>query len=370
MKILLHMGLHKTGTTSLQTALFNAREELKVRGVLYPDGGAARENHKLLTALYKDPDRVSFSVKYLYGDDVARMRRAATEMFEAIKRDVAQHRPKRLVLSSEFFFADPRAEEQTRFRALLEQLSDDIEPIVYFREPAVHYGSTLQQSVKNGREFEPVPGGRFQRDAAIVEAAFGQPITACVADRDQLIGGSTLTDFVSRFLTPFAGPVSLTGDPLNESISAEALAILHRYRRFRYPEVRPGQMPDHHALRTVLERIEAASPRPPSLQLKPGVAQALRRASTDLLWLRDSHGIVFTGVDYKTVDGTPVEFDPGVATVEDLFVVDLQRRDQLLARAMAEMLPAWQEVDRMPRASRAVASVTGRVFSRLKRRLA
>lgn len=362
------MGLHKTGTTSMQSALFAARADLAERGVLYPDGGAGRENHKVLTALYRDPHRVPFSVRYLYGNDDSRMRRAAAEMLEAIRRDIARHRPKLLVLSSEFFFPDPQLEEQARFKALLGELSDDVQPIVYFREPAAHYGSSVQQSIKNGREVEFVEGGRFRSYAEVVEAAFGRKITACIADRDQLIGGDTLTDFATRFVAPVSGEVTLKAEPLNESISAESLAILHRYRRLRYPDIRVGQMPDHYALRTILARIEASGARPPSPKLRPEVAQAVRRATTDVLWLRDSHGIVFNGVDYGSVDGQPVDFDPTLATVEDLFVVDAQRRDQLLGRAMAEMLPAWREVERMPKASRTVASITGRVLSRMKRR--
>jgi hypothetical protein len=38
-KLILHIGTHKTGTTSIQTALADAREWLGARGLCYPDGG-------------------------------------------------------------------------------------------------------------------------------------------------------------------------------------------------------------------------------------------------------------------------------------------------------------------------------------------
>ena len=46
-RVLLHVGLHKTGSTALQRFLANAAEELRVRGVLYPVSGrpANSEGH-------------------------------------------------------------------------------------------------------------------------------------------------------------------------------------------------------------------------------------------------------------------------------------------------------------------------------------
>ena len=148
MKILLHMGLSKTGTTSLQSALFASREQLRKRGIVYPDGGPARENHKLLTVLLQPPDSVVRDVKFIFDFDDARMRRAAQDMWEATKREVERARPELLILSSEYLFAKPRAEGFHKLRELLTQLSHDITPIVYFREAAAHFGLGVQQSVK------------------------------------------------------------------------------------------------------------------------------------------------------------------------------------------------------------------------------
>src|SRR5262249_3476238 len=60
----LHIGTHKTGTTSIQVALDGARDALKRRGVLYPQAGraddrAAPGHHKLSHELYGGPSRLS-----------------------------------------------------------------------------------------------------------------------------------------------------------------------------------------------------------------------------------------------------------------------------------------------------------------------
>src|SRR5918997_3927143 len=47
-RVVLHLGLHKTGTTSIQAALVDAFEDLIERGVLYPRAGRSGPGHALL----------------------------------------------------------------------------------------------------------------------------------------------------------------------------------------------------------------------------------------------------------------------------------------------------------------------------------
>ena len=41
MRLILHAGTHKTGTTSIQKVLADNREWLRERGLIYPDGKSA-----------------------------------------------------------------------------------------------------------------------------------------------------------------------------------------------------------------------------------------------------------------------------------------------------------------------------------------
>lgn len=53
---LLHIGPHKTGSTAVQVALFDVRDELAERGVFYPSGSRRRRraSEQLLSALQED----------------------------------------------------------------------------------------------------------------------------------------------------------------------------------------------------------------------------------------------------------------------------------------------------------------------------
>jgi hypothetical protein len=362
-RIVFHLGLFKTGTTSLQNALYGARAQLLEKGVLYPDGGPGRENHRFLTPLFKAEDRVERSIRQAYGFDRARMLAGAEALWEAIRREAERTRPKLLVLSTEHLFAGATAEGFRELRRRLAQMSGDVDLVLYFREPAAHFASTVQQAIKTGQRPFMLRPDWLQGSIPELEAAFGRSIAACVADRDQLVGGDIVRDFIARFVSPVVGPVEAQATVLNESISPEVAAILDSFRRGRYPDW-PRQMPDFHSLRRVLARVEALAPRAAGGRLRPEIAAACRAGARDALWLRERYGIVFSGLDYEAIDGS--EFDPEVASLPyaDLFEIDEARRERLEALALAETLEAWRQVEKVPQGLRTGLARAARVIAR------
>jgi hypothetical protein len=364
MKVVVHLGLNKTGTTALQTALHGARDVLIGRGALYPDGGPFKENHKLLNALFKPAERVDRSVRNEFAD-ADKMTRAAEAMWAGIRKDVDAKRPNLLILSSEYFFQHPELADFERLRARLAEVADKIEPVLYVREFASHYGSAAQQDVKNARPLGPLLGSQLSSTLPGLEQALGARVAIRPADRAQLDDGDTTSDFLARFVTPAIGPVDIPrGARLNESVSAETMAILDRFRKLRYPDA-SQKMPDFYSLRAILQGLEAGeAEKAPGARLRPEAAAALQRSAVDLPWLRDMYGVSFPGVDYAAIDGAPPPFEPAETDVETLFYVDAARRDRLHAAAMSQALAAWRNAARMPRIARAMEAVGKRIGSR------
>ena len=235
------------------------------------------------------------------------------------------------MLSSEYFYDKPTAASQERFRDLLAGLSADIEICLYFREPAAQYLSGLQQALKNGAR-RPAP--RPIRDRAKVEpieGAFGRPVAARSFDRAHLLGGDIVRDFATRFLGgAAAGAAAAASVRLNETISAEAMAILDRYRSWRYPAAGRESIGDSQRLIAMIAAIEAAAGRANKPRLKPQWAADIRRASSDLLWLRDRYGLGFAEVDYAAIDGRPIPAEAATAAIEEIVEVDAAWRDEIL----------------------------------------
>lgn len=146
-KIILHMGQGKTGTTALQGSLSRASGMLRDRKVLYPTSGYVFGGHHLLVFLAGCP--APFPRWRLAGvegpkDPGSVARRAWEETCAAVRRDP----PDVLVLSSEELLHKVDARGKSRLAATLAELSPDITPVVYVRHPVDHYRARVQEWVK------------------------------------------------------------------------------------------------------------------------------------------------------------------------------------------------------------------------------
>ncbi len=65
-RFVIHIGMHKTGTTSIQAALHGARDALAERGVLYPDLGP-NHSHPLVSIFCGAP--LDYYVNFYSGID-------------------------------------------------------------------------------------------------------------------------------------------------------------------------------------------------------------------------------------------------------------------------------------------------------------
>lgn len=129
--VLLHIGPHKTGTTSIQGALHNARPQLARHGVVY--AGKARQHQRAALALTGS--------KGLWGDRAPQLKD-----WEQLVRDVKRVRRRRVIVSSEFF--DGATDEIAR--QVVDQLGGDrIHVVVTLRPLAKILPSAWQQHVRN-----------------------------------------------------------------------------------------------------------------------------------------------------------------------------------------------------------------------------
>jgi hypothetical protein len=130
--LLLHVGPHKTGTTAVQSAFFQARAELAKLGVIYPLRG--RQHQKAALALTGGTG--------LRGDRAAR-----PQDWDNLVSQVHAHPAQRVFVSSEFF--DECTDDMAR------RLVDAFDPqpvhvVVTLRPLARILPSAWQQYVRNG----------------------------------------------------------------------------------------------------------------------------------------------------------------------------------------------------------------------------
>ena len=105
-EIILHIGTHKTGTTTIQDTLFHNRRFLKARGVVYPRIGLIAPHHNLVTRWIDLP--LQF-----------RARRSALANWQSLARGWAEGDGTVLLSSEEFSRMQPTAVDFRELRTLV-----------------------------------------------------------------------------------------------------------------------------------------------------------------------------------------------------------------------------------------------------------
>lgn len=139
--VLLHIGVHKTGTTAIQAALADAREELAALGVRYP--GKLQAQHRAALAVLGRP----------WGWNNRGGAVLDREHFDRLCARVAEH-PGRVVISSEFFCEAP----EDVAREVVSGLGDRrVHVVVTLRNLGRLLPSSWQQYLKYGltTDYEP-----------------------------------------------------------------------------------------------------------------------------------------------------------------------------------------------------------------------
>jgi hypothetical protein len=135
--VLLHVGVHKTGTTAIQTALADAREDLATQNVRYP--GKLQAQHRAALALLGRPwgwnNRGGGVMDREHFDRLAKRTTAA---------------PGRVVISSEFFCEASAEQAQEAVTALGEAGARPVHVVVTLRNLGKLLPSSWQQYLKYG----------------------------------------------------------------------------------------------------------------------------------------------------------------------------------------------------------------------------
>lgn len=369
MRIVLHCGQAKTGTTALQDSLWSARRELRAHGVCYPDSATRpRSAHKAITPLFIDAERVSTHIRFRDTEERPRSEvlAAANRAWNDIRREVERARPEVLVLSSETYCGLRTLAEARRLRDLLAQLTDDVVISLYVRDPADRYLSSLRQIAKSRGGVTPPRPMAVRAFLESMETAFGRRPSVRVYDRSRLIGGDIVRDFTTAFLGERIPSDLVPTISSNESLSSEAAALLLSFRRNAAAETVGFRIPEARVLRAAVTDVDASLPRGAPEELLPHVRAGIIASSIELDWLRAEYDIGLPRVDYpvsalatangsanssaagdasraataagtddSVIGGVPIaSVVMGDLRIEDVCVVDRARLEELTARVL------------------------------------
>ncbi len=298
---ILHIGMPKTGTTTLQST-FSANAELLSRfGVCYPALlSSSPNNHRILAFYAMNPSSYPRHMNAFKDVDISR-RLIAEFRDNLIARLETIGNASKLVLSAESLYTRIRWHKRRHFSEFISSLGGGLAISAYLRSPAKSYLSLCQQQLKASQKIKPIAPSRYRQVLQSYQDTFpSSAITLVPYERQFLIGQDIVTDFCRRFLSDTHLDHSLLAraEDRNISLSGESMAMLMLYRRTFWP-----RHDDHHTrgskkiialLRQADRQFGASRP-----LLRDEVRRELENlASKDLHWLRLERGVVFDDVDY------------------------------------------------------------------------
>lgn len=158
-RIILHAGLHKTGTTSIQHAFFEADESLKAHGVLYPtswvspkNSGSAQAHHNhFLHVLFKEDLTYYMRNLRLIPAQIEEDRRIGqAKLLQELHTTTADT----IVISSENISLFEQHDLQRMYDFFTANFNATIDIYIYLREPVDWTRSMLQQLVWQNHTYQ------------------------------------------------------------------------------------------------------------------------------------------------------------------------------------------------------------------------
>lgn len=227
-QLILHIGMHKTGTTALQETLHAARRDLVSHGINYLDMGA---NHSQPLFSIFGEKLTAYRANLKAGLDTKEaIASYASDAKARLQRLLSENTAPVTIISAEDLSL-LRRPAVPKLRDFLSPYFDSILVVAYVRRPVSFINSLAVQAVKGGatlkalHENPPSPDYQWRFNKFL--QAFGeQQMRLRLYDPATLKAGSVVTDFFELASLPHSALPTADEPILNKSLSAPAVNFL------------------------------------------------------------------------------------------------------------------------------------------------
>lgn len=314
-KVVLHIGMPKNGSTSIQVNFMRNHEKLKSHGLLMP----------LVKERFIHPYHLNALLFAKNLEKAAANRPKIGEALEAIDAAAAEE-PGFLFLSSEDF-----AHGYTRLENLERNLQrwsiglKNVKVVAYMRDPVSLYRSIVQHHVKS-QHYVPSPREWSTSYLDVLKSwrsKFGDRFTVVEFDRNALFKGSIVDDMVYRCDPQVAEIESFDTVVANVSEVSEVSAVMQSYM-LEYQPNKKSYGTANSNLRAWLSRVAKEEKVGTKCKLRDEVAETILAVKrNEIFELRDEYGLSFGAIDYEALlDANVHEPCLDHDKVEDLCKVD------------------------------------------------
>jgi hypothetical protein len=224
--IFLHVGTHKTGTSSIQHYLAKNRAALRQKGFVVPPSAGEKNHYNLPLYALSDEDRGALRLTHglSSGDKVRAFRKS---WLATLKEAAASWGgDDTLLLSSEHLIHLQAPAEFSRLKEVLAAIgARPVRIVIYLRRQDAYYVSAYAQHIRGGSTDAWLSNESF--DHLVLDyrvlldrwgGAFGtENLCVRVFERSQLTGNDAVVDFLS-----FVGCPGIQGSTVEKNVSLDA----------------------------------------------------------------------------------------------------------------------------------------------------
>lgn len=320
--IFIHIGMHKTGSTSIQRTMSRSRQTLLAHDINYL---ALGENHSTtLFPLFSETPHLYDPYQLRGIDTAAKAAKKNAETEVALRRELAANRCGTFVISGEDLSGlKPKALEGLKDR--LAPYAASFRVIVYVRDPYSSVNSIFQHRLRRGQTVEQIiaspPRPRYRRIASAI-AVFGREnVDIRIFDPAHFVNGDLIADFLAAIRAAPELAKRLDSVRSNQAVSHEAARLIGEINK-RYPQGidksrNPGRAADIVQRLAAIPGQAARCPREVFEASEPLIAK-------DLAWLRTLLGEqVFP--DRPTIDDVPPRWNDETLGAIAVLINDLAK---------------------------------------------
>ncbi|EAR52122.1 hypothetical protein OG2516_18695 [Oceanicola granulosus HTCC2516] len=339
MRIVLHVGSNKTGSTAIQDTCASHRAELARFGLLYPDLGGKTHHSELLPAVLDDEEyRGNFGRTSAEGRTASIER--AEQLWLALSEQVDAAVPEVLLLSSEFCFG-MRPQSFERLIARLSPMASTIDVVVYLREPASHYLSSAQQILKYGGWVkDPREAQEYTLKLRKLHRLVPGEVTMRRFSRDELFRKDVSMDLLAQiFPKRTVREMTIAPATSNAALSAEAMSLLVKFNRSVWQDRRKAGNSVNQALLVAIEAEQKKNDYTRA-ELRPEIRDIIHRVHlADMTTLKSEFGLTFPTFRYDVprVAGDDDEARLAALEVDDIVSLHADKEAQLQYAVMANL---------------------------------
>lgn len=289
---ILHIGLPKTATTSIQNALYSHRDTLlSMHQTYYPSIDSNHTN--ALCTMFLDDPRTHISLKMMGIQSKTDAERLRSDYRNRLEQEIESAKFDTLVLSAEGLSNLP-AHSLSHLGNWAAKYADNWRIIVWSRHPISYAASSMQQRLKGGsclhELFENPPLPNFRGRISNAFSAFGRAKVHLKAFEDAAYEqGGVVAAFCRQIGLPDQTAKVIAGNALreNESMSRLAIHLLDSVNR-QCPMFVDGEINPRRSLAeiSIISRFKGGK-----FRLSSSLKSRIRDLSkNDVRWLNDTFG--------------------------------------------------------------------------------